>query len=508
MWDTLVIGSGISGLVAGAALARQGQRVLLVEQHTVAGGLTQTFRRQDWTFATGVHYLSGLAPSPGPGGEFRRLLDWLTDNALDFAPSVNPYDIVRLPDFEFAIPHPESAYRDALRQGFPDQGAAIERWFDEIAAARSAAMALAAARGMPSWLAWALRWWKGDDLRRFTRRTVADALADIDDPRLRAVLGARGGDYGGRPSTAPLLEHALVTSAYEHGAWYPIGGPSRFAEALLPTIRNAGGDIRLGTEAAQILVEGGRARGALLRQGRDHRVETAAHVVSTIGIANTLACLGGAAPTDWKAAAQALGPGHSYIGLYLGFDDDIAAAGASSANHWIYESEDIDRVWCEPADEDAPSLFVSFPSSKDPAHRGKPTAEIVAPCDARPFARWLHLPPEERPEAYLAFKAWVEERVLAQFGRHFPALAPKVRFHEASTPVTHARFVRTPDGSMYGLEMTGDRLDSPALNIRTPVPGLLLAGQDVLGAGVQPSAISGLLAAAAVDRALLRRLGP
>ena len=62
MWDTIVLGSGIGGLTAAAALARCGQRVLVLEQHSVAGGLTQTFQRHDWTFATGVHYVSGVAP--------------------------------------------------------------------------------------------------------------------------------------------------------------------------------------------------------------------------------------------------------------------------------------------------------------------------------------------------------------------------------------------------------------------------------------------------------------
>lgn len=154
MWDTIVIGSGISGLTAAAALATRGRRVLLLEQHATAGGLTQTFRRGDWSFATGVHYLSstsrpgdGTAGDTPTGGHLKRLLDALGDGSVEFAPSENPYDRVRLPGFDFGIPQPESAYRDALRARFPDEVAAIDRWFEEMADARAAATALMTARG-------------------------------------------------------------------------------------------------------------------------------------------------------------------------------------------------------------------------------------------------------------------------------------------------------------------------------------------------------------------------
>lgn len=505
MWDAIVIGSGISGLTAGAALASRGGKVLLLEQHAVIGGLTQSFRRDRWTFGTGVHYVSGAGP--GPDGQFRRLMEALGDGTLRFAPSANPYDIVRLPGFEFGIPHPEAAYRQALKLRFPSQHAAIDRWFTEVAEARGAAFALMASRGMPAWMAWAVRLFKGAAMHRYNARTVADALAGIDDARLRAVLGARGGDYGGIPSTAPLLEHALITGAYDSGSWYPVGGPARFAQSLVPTIGRAGGEVRSSADVREILTRDGRAVGVAYRSDGQRHEAHAPHVISTMGVVNTLAGLGDAAPIEWRDEVRRLHPGVACIALYLGFEGDLAAAGASSANVWIHESEDIDRRWRAPADEDAPALFVSFPSLKDPSHAGPPTAEVLALCDAAVFEPWLNRSGDDRPEDYQALKQWIEERLLAQFQRHFPTLVPMLRFHESSTPITQARYVRTPDGSMYGLEMTTERLESPALNIRTPVPGLLLAGQDVSGAGIQASAISGLLAAAAIDPVLLGRMG-
>ena len=506
MWDTIVIGSGIGGLAAAAALARRHRRVLVLEQHTVAGGLTQTFQRQEWTFAPGVHYIGGVGPQGGPDNEFGRLLAWLTDGALKFEPCANPYDIIHLPGFEFGITHPESAYRDSLLERFPRELDAILGWFEACEAARRSAFTLFALHGMPAWLAWALRQWRGAEVERWTRHTLADELAKIHDPALRAVLGGRWPDYGAPPAQAPFAEHALVTGSYNAGAYYPVGGPARFARSLVPVIEAAGGEVRLGCDVKRIMTNDGRASGVEFAQRGERRREEARHVISAMGAANTVACLDPGEAAAWQQAIRALAPGISYVSLFVGLDGDIAATGAGTANHWIYESEDIDAVWRNPADEDAPGIFVSFPSLKDPAGQGKPTAEVVAVLDARAFAPWLKLPDNDRPEEYLALKAWVEDRLLTQFLRHFPALRPMLRFHELSTPVTQRCYVRSPDGAMYGIEMSAERMTSPALHVRTPVPGLLLAGQDVVSPGVPGAFMGGLIAAAWVEPSLWTRM--
>jgi all-trans-retinol 13,14-reductase len=72
------------------------------------------------------------------------------------------------------------------------------------------------------------------------------------------------------------------------------------------------------------------------------------------------------------------------------------------------------------------------------------------------------------------------------------------RFHEAATPLTQRRFVHAVGGATYGVEMSVERQSSPALRLCTPVPGLLLAGQDVAGPGVQAAFMAGLIAAATI----------
>lgn len=64
-FDALVIGAGLSGLAAGIRLAMSGQRVAILEQHYLWGGLNSFYKRAGRLFDTGLHALTNYTPPKG-----------------------------------------------------------------------------------------------------------------------------------------------------------------------------------------------------------------------------------------------------------------------------------------------------------------------------------------------------------------------------------------------------------------------------------------------------------
>jgi len=509
-FDAIVIGSGMGGLSCAAALGRTGHKVLVLEHHRIPGGLTQTFSRRGFRWDVGVHYLGEV----GPDGESHAIFEWLTGGAIRFASMGSVYDIVHFPgNFEIPFARPQAALAAELKEHFPASAGEIDAFFVALEEADHAARALFTQRAMPALLAEIYDLWHRNAIQKYWGRTSAEVLVElIGDPKLRAVLLAQSANYGGtNPSATSFGVHALIMRHYFRGAYYPVGGARAFADGMLPAIQKAGGQLRTNAGVLGLLVEGDAVAGVRLEGDTTLR---APRVFSAIGARNTIRLLPASLrESEWARAIDALAPSVCHVALYLGLEGDIRSCGASAANHWYHESWDSNGgVWSDPGKESQPpGLFVSFPSLKDPAHepgdRQRHTAEIVALAAWEPFAAWGDSRLGNRPHEYAEYKSAIERNLLAQFARHFPALAPMVVVSELSTPLTTASFIGSEHGAIYGLETSPRRFLSPALRTRTPVHGLYLAGQDVVTPGVTGAMRGGLISAASVEPRVLVHLG-
>jgi all-trans-retinol 13,14-reductase len=423
------------------------------------------------------------------------------------------YDTVHLPHgFEFQFARPQAALVAELKERFPASSAEIDAFFAAVEDAERAGRTIYAQRALPPLMGRLFRVWHGLDIARWWGRTTEMVLNElISDKRLRAVLAAQRGDYGPDPRESSFGMHATVMRHYMKGAYFPLGGADAFAANLVPVIEKGGGEVRPRASVIEILVENHAVAGVRLRNGTELRCPL---VFSDVGARNTVLQLLPAdlRESEWAREITSFRPSACHIGMYLGFEGDIRTRGATSSNHWFYETLDIlDGLWRDPASEPTPpALYVTFPTLKQPMDEAadtiRHTAELITFTDWEVFSPWETSQIGRRPADYQDLKAKITEHLLAQFTRHFPALAPLIVKTELSTPLSSVAFTAAEQGGVYGLEASPRRFLSSSLNAKTPVAGLYLAGQDVGSTGITGAMMGGVMAAAAAEPRVLARM--
>ncbi len=504
-YDAIVIGSGMGGLAAAAFLAKHGhKRVLVLERHYTAGGFTHVFRRPDFEWDVGLHYIGQVHD---PRSETRRLFDDITDGKLAWAPMPEVYDRVVIGDRAYGLVAGADRFRETLQGYFPREARAIERYLDTVGACVRASSMYFAEKVVPAPMAWVLGPLMRARFLRYARRTTLEVLQGITrDPELIAVLTGQYGDYGLPPGQSSFAMHAAVVAHYLEGASYPVGGAGQIAATVVPLIEAAGGAVLVGAEVGEILVREGRATGVRMADGRELRGPI---VISDAGLVNTFGRLlpkEVAASTAIGDAAAKVAPSAAHLCLYVGFKRTAEELGLNGTNVWILPDADHDGSFARylrNPEAPFPFVFISFPSAKDPSFQtrypGRATCEIITGAPYEWFARWAETRWKHRGTDYEEFKGRFAERLLEQLHIHVPQVRGKVDFHELSTPLTTQHFSAHPHGEIYGLAPTPDRFRM-RLRAKTPIRGLFLAGQDLCMGGVTGALFGGAMAASAVLR--------
>lgn len=505
-YDAIVIGSGMGGMTTAALLAKQGKKVLVLEQHYTPGGFTHEFKRRGgYHWDVGVHAIGQVSKKAMTG----KILAALTDDQLQWASLGEVYEHFEFPDgVKIEFPDHIKKFRRNLIELFPDEVDAIDEFLRRTKDVTEAMQPFYLGRTLPQPLSWLVETFIARQGRQAHAQTVSQVLDQItDNAKLRAVLVAQWGYYGAPPSKASFSAQALVTRHYTYGAYYPVGGSASIAQGLLKSVADAGGWTRISTAVDQLLIEDGRCVGVITEDGETLRAKA---VISAAGVLSTATRMLPRELQDqpWVQSVATIKPGPAHLCLYLGFKGDPRAAGASGANRWYYETWDMDQeVWDIPHDAPqwgrAPVLYCSFPSLKDPNHDPGPeqrhTGEVVTFVPWEQFEHWAELRWGHRGPDYEAYKARIQAALLKQLFEHMPELEPIVDFVELSTPASTHHFARPMRGSIYGLEPTPERFKNPHLRPRSPIPGLYFSGSEVTLGGVMGAMLGGMLAAMAVE---------
>ena len=507
-WDAIVIGSGIGGLTAAVLLGTHGnKRVLMLERHYEVGGFTHTFRRPGYQWDVGLHYIGQMQDR---SSDVRRAFDHLTAGKVEWQAMPEVYDRFFIAGQQFEFAAGLERFREGLRQSFPGEAGAIDRYIAAVQACNRVSGLYYAEKAIPGLIASLAGGLLRAPYMRWARRTTREVLESFTtNQELIGVLTAQWGDYGLPPAKSSFAIHATIAEHYFAGASYPAGGAGSIAEAMVPLIEAHGGCVATSAEVVGILLRGAKAVGVRMADGREFR---APQVISDAGAANTYQRL---LPPDLPALNQLRGqlrrlePSTAHISLYVGLAKSDAELGLSGTNLWVYPSFDHDanvRRFTHdfPRDIEAPfpGVYLSFPSAKDPKfqkqHPGRSTVEAITMLPYAAFAVWEQTRWKRRGEEYEALKQRLSARLLVELERQVPSVTGNIACAELSTPMTTRHFMNYGQGEIYGFAATPERYKLRGLGARTPIPGLYLTGQDAASLGVVGALFGGVVSASVV----------
>ncbi len=505
-FDTIVIGSGISGLATAAVLSGHGDRVLVLEQHYQPGGFTHVFRRKNFEWDVGIHYI----------GTVHEKADWylqlmaLTEGNIEFEPLGDPVDKIRFPGMAVDMPGDYEAYKSVLAETFPAEKDGISAYLDKIRDTRTRLRNYFSASVPPR------------PVTRFARsllvRTAHEAATVttdtmmaryIKDEHVKDVLDAQWGNIGMPRQHCSFMAHAAMLGYYlESPPSYPVGGSSVFARYLGETIERNGSVIRVKASVEKILVDGNRAVGVRMADGEEI---AANRVVSSAGALNTYTKLLSDHPKILPIAQriEQLPLAYEYMNLFFGLDVSMSEFGVGRENYWIHRewNTNADPFWDveHPEEKGAPKIiFLNSSSQRDPefgqhgnvGHNG----QVIFIPQQGGFEKWQGSRWRKRTEDYEAAKNRMGDALIAALDRHFPGMASHIVHHEISTNLTYQHFSAHPRGVPYGIAPIPQRYRSLDLRPQTPIKNLFLCGQDLIMPGVSAAFGSAMMCTSLILR--------
>jgi prolycopene isomerase len=478
-YDVVVVGAGLGGLTVGAALAKLGKSVLVVEQHEAPGGYAHVFRRGDYLFDPAIHYTA-----QGNEGELLDVLLRLLGVRDDINLITSKFEYgVQLPGLRVEPPVGIDAFIEENARHFPHEAEGIRGFFqlcvDATRESQQAAQRLSlaeldrAVEQLPL-------------LIRYRMKTVSEVVDEfVTDPKAKALCTAAWPYMGPPPSRASFMVYAgLLFATLEKGPIYVGGSFQKLADAFVTALQNNGGELVLQTRVERIPVEDGKVTGVVLEGGHEIRAST---VVSNADARQTFDRMIGRehVPNTLARQLDRLKLSDSAFIVFAATTIDVAAAGLPHEmliyKHWDHEQTYADVLAGKPG-----GMWITFPTTFDPG---------LAP-EGEHLVILSSLAPYDIGEPWSQARERYKESMLDEIEAVLPGFREQMTFVETATPETFERYTLNDRGAIYGWAATPNQSTGKRLKQRTLIDGLFLSGHwTEPGAGSFRAIFSGVTAA-------------
>ncbi|MFO7904947.1 MAG: phytoene desaturase family protein [Planctomycetota bacterium] len=453
MYDTIIIGAGLSGLSAGIRLAHYDKRVCLLERHGAIGGLNSFYRQGGRDFDVGLHAVTNYTPKGAKRGPLARLLRQLRFRWEDFGLKPQTGSSIAFPGVRLHFSNDFELFQAEVAEKFPDQRDNLRKLVARLI--------------------------DYDDLDGpFYHRSTREILREtITDPLLREMLLCPIMWYGNaRERDMDFGQFCIMfRSIFLEGFARPLVGVRLILRNLVRRFRQLGGELRLRSGVSRIQLDNGRAVGVVLDNGEEI---AARNVVSSAGFVETMRLTGETICLEEHRPGQM-----SFVETIsvldklpreLGHEQTIVFFNDSDAFHWERPRDQLcdtrSGVVCSPN---------NFLYDEELFSEGVMRVTLMADFD-----RWLNLPEEE----YRLAKLQCVGESLESAVRFVPEFRHHVIETDMFTPRTIRRYTWHDNAAVYGAPEK--RLDG-----RTPYEKLYICGTDQGYVGIIGTILSGILVA-------------
>ncbi|MDP6538495.1 MAG: NAD(P)/FAD-dependent oxidoreductase [Planctomycetota bacterium] len=449
--DAVIIGAGMSGLAAGIRLAGFGQRVVVLERHTLWGGLNSFYKRAGRRFDVGLHALTNFVGPRTPGAPLTRVLRALRLRHADLGLRPQRVSRIRFPGVALSFCNDFGLLQQEVDERFPDQRDGFARLAGDLSLPADAASPRAF-----------------EGARTVLREYLSDPL--LVDMLLLPICF-----YGSaREDDVDWYQfNILFQSLFVEGFARPAGGIKPLLDLLLERLDATGGELRLGCGVERVLLDAGRVRGVLLEDGS---VLSTDLVLSSAGHPETMELCGPTAVADHVDEGD-LGRLAFTESIHV-LDRKPVELGHDAAVTFFNHAERF-RWRCPQELIDPTSGVICCPDNyvgESETGEGLLRLTTLANHD-----RWAAL----GPQAYSRAKGECTERALDVAHRFAFDPRPHEVYRDTFSPTTVRRYTGRRGGAVYGSPRK--RLDG-----RTPFDGLNLIGTDQGLLGIVGALLSGI----------------
>ncbi len=483
--DTIIIGTGIGGLTAGAYLARKGRKVLLCEQHTKPGGCFNSFKYKGYTFDGGIQGCESagmLIPMLEQLGIRDRIK--LTTGS----PSVATPDVFvkysnykELADFFVEL---EKYYPDDIKglKQIRKEIIKLGRTMKYILQAPNPLFQKSIFHFFFKCMIWFFRYGRCFiDFPHFIRlmnKPVEDyLLPKMKNPRPVKLLVQALYNGSSASFAIPFLD---FFSEY----YYPRGGVQKLPDLLADYITENGGRIMYKTLVNEVIIKDGRACGIKTESGD---VFTAPFIISNGDHRRLFTKMlpVSAVPQEYHNKLKTSEIAESMFSVFLGVDIPPEKLPVKGCQHVLYFPDyngvEYKELFSDPDYYKRAYIMIMAPSVEDPtlAPPGK-SVIILQSAAAKEFAGGWKSKDGNRGDEYKKLKEKIAADLIANAEKIIPGLSQKIEVKVTATPLTYERYTMNDGGSTGGwskhVEKTFRRGIMGLINVATPVKNFYMVG--------------------------------